>query len=167
MPAFMRLRGFATLSFLLAAVLVATTFAIAPPADAASRRQERIWNAFDVVRHQKHDRYVYGATGPNAFDCSGLIYYSYKKRAGFRNIPRTSSAQAAYMNRIPRRHMRKGDFVFFYSGSARASNVYHVGVFAGWKNGDRFIIHAPNPRKRVHRAEIWSNNWFAGTLRGA
>ena len=50
--------------------------------------------------------------------------------------------------------------VFFTSGG----RVYHVGVFAGWKNGRRTIIHAPYSGQRVHRAPIWTNGWYAGTL---
>lgn len=153
------------LPLLLVAAVVATMFAFTPAADAASRRQQRITTGMDVARHQTGDPYRYGAAGPNAFDCSGLIYYSYR-RAGFRHIPRTSGAQAHHMNRIKRSHMRRGDFVFFYSGRAAARNVYHVGVFAGWRHGHRTIIHAPYGNQRVHRERIWTNHWFPGTLRG-
>ncbi|HET6698950.1 MAG TPA: NlpC/P60 family protein, partial [Nocardioidaceae bacterium] len=98
----------ALLPLLVVAAVVASLFALTPAADAASRRQQRIVTGMDVARHQKGDPYRYGAAGPNAFDCSGLIYYSYR-RAGFRHVPRTSSAQAHFMNRIKRSHMRKGD----------------------------------------------------------
>lgn len=164
MPAILRARSALALPLLLAATLVVGTFAMAPSASAMTR-QQRIGTGMDVVRHQKGDPYRYGAAGPKRFDCSGLIYYSYHK-AGFRHVPRSSSAQARFMTRIKRSHLRRGDFVFFYDGRARARNVYHVGVFSGWHNGHRTIIHAPRPGHRVHRAPIWTHKWFAGTLRG-
>jgi cell wall-associated NlpC family hydrolase len=104
---------------------------------------------------------VYGAAGPNAFDCSGLVYYSYR-RAGFRHIPRTSSQQARHSNRIKRRHLRRGDFVFFDNGGG----VYHVGIYAGRRHGRRYVIHASRPGTPVKRDPIWTSSWFAGTLRG-
>ncbi len=116
--------------------------------------------ALNVVRNQQGDPYQYGATGPNKFDCSGLIYYSFRK-AGFSNIPRTSGDQARFADRISKKNMHKGDLMFFYDGGG----VYHVGVFSGWKNGKRQMVHAPNSGKSVNKAEPWTNQWFAGTLR--
>ena len=159
MPAILRSRSFAALSILLAAAVAAAMFAFSSSADAATRSQ-RVANALQVVKAQKGDPYVYGATGPNKFDCSGLIYYAYRK-AGFTNIPRTSSDQARAAHRIPRSQMRKGDLMFFYG----SGGVYHVGVYAGMKNGHRYLIHAPNSGERVHRARVWTDSWYAGTLR--
>ncbi|MGZ4536612.1 MAG: C40 family peptidase [Nocardioidaceae bacterium] len=152
------------LPVVLVAALLANVFATAGSAS-ASMRTQRISHAMSITRHQKGDPYSYGAHGPNRFDCSGLIYYSYRK-AGFRHIPRTASEQARHMNRIPKSHLRRGDLVFFYSGAARAGNVYHVGVYAGRVHGHRTIIHAPHSGSRVHREAIWTHKWFAGTLRG-
>jgi cell wall-associated NlpC family hydrolase len=154
----------AVLPLLLVAALLTSLFGTATAAS-ASMRTQRISHAMSITRHQEGDPYSYGAHGPNRFDCSGLIYYSFRK-AGFRHIPRTASAQARHMNRIPKRHMRRGDFVFFYSGAARSGNVYHVGVYAGRHHGHRTIIHAPHSGSRVHREAIWTHKWFAGTLRG-
>ena len=164
MPAIQRLRPMAALPVLLVAVLLASLMA-APSADAMTRKQ-RVAHGYFVVSDQRGDRYAYGADGPNRFDCSGLVYYGFRK-AGFKHIPRTSSAQARHMNRISKSGLRRGDFVFFYSGSARPGNVYHVGVFAGWSHGRRVIVHAPGSGERVKREAIWTRSWFAGTLRGA
>ena len=49
----------------------------------------------NIAAAQKGDPYSYGAAGPARFDCSGLVYYSFR-RAGFSRIPRTSSAQAGF-----------------------------------------------------------------------
>ncbi len=162
MPATLRARSFAVLPVLLVAALLGSMLT-APSASAATRKQ-RISHAFSITSDQRGDWYGYGAAGPNRFDCSGLVYFSYRK-AGFK-VPRTSSAQAAHMRRIKKSDLRRGDFVFFHSGSARAGNVYHVGVFAGWNKGRRYIIHSPRSGERVQRSVIWNNSWFAGTLRG-
>ena len=166
MPAILHARNAALLPLMLVGLLIATMLALAPSADAAaSRRQQKISTGFDVIRQQKGDPYNYGSAGPSAFDCSGLIYYSFRK-AGFKHVPRTSSQQANFMNRIGKSQLRKGDFVFFHRGSAAPGNVYHVGVFAGFKDGRRTIIHAPYGNNRVHREKIWTSQWFPGTLRG-
>lgn len=120
----------------------------------------KIRSALSIARAQKGDPYRYGAAGPNAFDCSGLVYYA-THRAGFGHVPRTSSAQARFMRKIKRSSMRPGDFVFFYDGGG----VYHVGVFTGWDNGRRQIVHAPYSGTRVRREGIWTDRWFPGTLR--
>ncbi len=158
MPATLRVRNIVMLPLLVLA-LVLGTFALGSPADAASRYKVRV--GMKVAVQQKGDPYRYGAAGPSAFDCSGLLYYSFRK-AGIRNIPRTSDAQARFAKNIRRRQMRRGDLVFFHRGG----NVYHVGLFAGWKNGSRYVVHAPYGNQRVHRERIWTNSWFPGTLRG-
>ena len=160
MPATPRMRHVAALPLLLAAALVGSLFTFAPPAEAALSRTQRSAHAFDIVRNQKGDPYRYGAAGPNAFDCSGLIYFSYRK-AGFSNVPRTSSAQARAFRPVKRSNMRKGDLVYFHNGG----NVYHAAVFAGRKDGRRMVIHASRSGTPVKRDPIWTNSWFARTLR--
>lgn len=160
MPATLRTRHVAVLPVLLAVTLLVSLVSFAAPADAATSRAQRVAHALDIVRAQMGDPYVYGASGPNAFDCSGLIYFAYRK-AGFTNIPRTSDQQADAFRRIERSNMRKGDFMFFHNGG----DVYHMGVFAGWDNGRRMIIHASRSGTPVKRDPIWTGSWFAGTLR--
>jgi cell wall-associated NlpC family hydrolase len=163
MPVLLRARTAAVLPFALVAVLLAGVFAFTPSASAMTRA-DRVGIGLDIVRHQEGDPYVYGADGPNRFDCSGLVYYSYR-HAGFRHIPRTAAAQARRMRRISKHRLHRGDLVFFYSGSARAGNVYHVGVFSGWHRGHRTMIDAPHTGSHVRREPVWGHRWFAGTLR--
>jgi cell wall-associated NlpC family hydrolase len=163
MPAIQRIRPMAALPVLLVAVLLASL--VTAPSASAMTRKQRVTNGYMVASNQRGDAYAYGADGPNRFDCSGLVAYSFRQ-AGFRHIPRTSSAQAAHMKRIRKGGLHRGDFVFFYSGSARPSNVYHVGIYAGWAHGRRIILHAPGSGERVKREAIWTRSWFAGTLRG-
>lgn len=158
MPATLRLRRCTVLPLLLM-LLLASGLSFAPPADAMTRTQ-RVSRALAIVRAQIGDPYRYGAAGPSAFDCSGLVYYSYRK-AGFTNVPRTSRQQAAAFRPVKRRNMRPGDLVFFTNGG----RVYHMGVYAGRKNGHRTIIHASRSGTPVKRDPIWTSSWFARTLR--
>ncbi|MEU0335070.1 NlpC/P60 family protein [Streptomyces sp. NPDC006193] len=96
--------------------------------------------------------YVWGATGPNAFDCSGLVQAAYRS-AGI-SLPRTTYAQIAAGRRVSRSELRPGDLVFFYSG------VSHVGIYVG---GGR-MIHAPNPSAPVRLAPV-DQMPFAGATR--
>ncbi|MEV8318756.1 NlpC/P60 family protein [Streptomyces sp. NPDC059900] len=98
--------------------------------------------------------YVWGATGPDAFDCSGLTQAAYRS-AGVA-LPRTTYAQIAEGERVPRSQLQPGDLVFFYQG------ISHVGIYVG--NGQ--MIHAPNPSAPVRLAPI-SQMPFAGASRVA
>ncbi|MFE0514440.1 NlpC/P60 family protein [Streptomyces sp. NPDC058964] len=96
--------------------------------------------------------YVWGATGPDAFDCSGLAQAAYRS-AGI-SLPRTTYAQINAGRRVSRSELRPGDLVFFYSG------ISHVGIYVG--NGQ--MIHAPNPSAPVRLAPI-DEMPFAGATR--
>lgn len=118
----------------------------------------KVLKAVNIAKRQKGDPYVYGASGPGSFDCSGLTSFAYG-RAGIK-LPRTSSAQAARARHVSRKNMRRGDLVFFHSGGS----VYHVGIYWGWNNGHRLIFDAPQPGERVGFTRIWTNSWFPGRV---
>ncbi|MFD6419655.1 NlpC/P60 family protein [Streptomyces sp. NPDC060194] len=89
-------------------------------------------SAYAIAQGQLGKPYVYGAAGPNSFDCSGLTSWSYAQ-AG-RQIPRISQAQANAGTRIySQSQLQVGDLVIFYG------DLHHVGFYAG--NGQ--ILHAP------------------------
>jgi cell wall-associated NlpC family hydrolase len=73
--------------------------------------------------------YLWGATGPDAFDCSGLVMMAY--RAAGVDIPRTSQQQWAWGPRIPAGHEQPGDLVFFAGSDGTASEPGHVGLVIG------------------------------------
>ena len=129
----------------------------AKPASVAARVKKTL----HVAERQVGDPYKYGAEGPRKFDCSGLVWFA-THRAGFDAVPRTSAEQGAYMRRIKKSHLRRGDFVFF----TEKHTVYHVGIYLGRRDGERMILHAPRPGEKVGRDPIWTTKWFAATLRG-
>ena len=85
-------------------------------------------------------KYVWGATGANTFDCSGLTYWCHKQ-IGI-SIPRTSLEQSRSGKSVSKSDLQAGDLVFFKTTSAP---VGHVGMYVG--NGQ--FIHAPNKSKPV------------------
>ena len=88
--------------------------------------------AFAAAQSKLGTPYVYGATGPSSYDCSGLTSWAYAQ-AGV-GIPRTSEAQTGAGTRIYSvSQLKVGDLVFFFN------DLHHVGLYAG--NGQ--IIHAP------------------------
>ncbi|MET9347880.1 C40 family peptidase [Streptomyces termitum] len=107
-----------------------------PPADLGGT-DARAAAAVLAARSAVGRPYVWGATGPSAFDCSGLMVWSYRQ-AGV-SLPRTSSAQRYAGRRVPLSQIRPGDLVT-YRGDAS-----HVAIYAG--NGQ--VIHAPYPGARV------------------
>lgn len=144
----------------MALALVLGLFVSTAPQAEALTVTRKVSNGLSIAKHQLGDPYAYGAAGPDRFDCSGLLYYSYR-RAGFTKFPRTSDSQARFVRRVKRANLRPGDFVFFHNGG----DVYHAAIFAGRKDGHVVILHSPNSGGRVSYTRPWSNSWFGGTLR--
>lgn len=150
------------LPLLLASLAFASTAVEPSSAEAGTKltRAEKIEKAYRIASRQIGDRYRYGATGPDRFDCSGLTYFAYQ-RAGFRGLPRTSSAQYEFVRKIRKRNLRKGDLLFFHDGG----KVYHVAIFIRRKEGRVKVLHAPSSGTRVKREFAWTTKFYAGTLR--
>ncbi|MEK8071242.1 NlpC/P60 family protein [Rhodococcus sp. EXRC-4A-4] len=74
--------------------------------------------------------YVWGGTGPDGFDCSGLVVWAYKQVG--KTLPRSSQAQAAGGTPVDQKDLQPGDVVLFYP------DISHVGIYAG--NGN--VLHA-------------------------
>ncbi|MEV0439173.1 NlpC/P60 family protein [Streptomyces spectabilis] len=126
----------------------------AAPTGAAKAPNARAARAVSYAYKALGSPYVWGATGPNAFDCSGLTQAAY--RAAGVSLPRTTYAQIDAGRRVGRSELQPGDLVFFYSG------ISHVGLYVG----DGQMIHAPNPSAPVRLAPI-DQMPFAGAARVA
>jgi cell wall-associated NlpC family hydrolase len=127
----------------------------APKAHAALMTKAKAETAVDWARSRKGSPYSYGADGPHRFDCSGLTRWVYGKVGKY--LPHSSSAQVSKTKRISRVNRRRGDLVFFYSGSG----VYHVSIYAG----HGYVWHASQPGVPVKRAKIWTSQVFYGRLK--
>ncbi|WP_434600505.1 NlpC/P60 family protein [Streptomyces sp. A5-4] len=126
----------------------------APRGDAATAPNARAAQAVSFARSALGAPYVWGATGPSSFDCSGLTQAAW--RAAGVSLPRTTYTQINAGNRIQRSQLAPGDLVFFYSG------ISHVGLYIG----DGQMIHAPRPGAPVRMAPI-DQMPFAGASRPA
>ncbi|MFJ8583372.1 NlpC/P60 family protein [Streptomyces sp. NPDC093595] len=94
---------------------------------------ERAAAAVRAARSAVGRPYVWGANGPDGFDCSGLMQWSYAQ-AGV-SLPRTSQAQRDAGRHVPLSEARPGDLVTYRSDAS------HVGMYMG--NGQ--VVHAPYP----------------------
>ncbi|WP_327177546.1 C40 family peptidase [Streptomyces sp. NBC_01335] len=130
-----------------------TTGTGAPSGTAAapnSRAAEAVAFAYGAIGKP----YVWGATGPSAYDCSGLTQAAW--RAAGVSLPRTTYTQINAGQRVSRSQLAPGDLVFFYSG------ISHVGLYVG----DGKMIHAPRPGAPIRVAPI-DEMPFAGATRVA
>ena len=88
-------------------------------------------------------RYVWGATGPKTFDCSGFTMKVFRK-AGI-NLPRVSRSQAKVGAKVAFNDLERGDMVFFDTEKRRTGKVNHVGIYLE----DGKFIHASSGNKKV------------------
>jgi len=93
--------------------------------------------------------YVYAAAGPNAYDCSGLVLYVFRKFG--LSLPHNSNSQQRYGRAVSAAAARPGDLVFFRYSSGYA---YHVGIYAG----GGYMYDAPHSGSTVGKHRIWSSS---------
>ena len=99
------------------------------------------------------DRYVFGATGPSRFDCSGLVQWAYRQ-AGIGTTHYTGTLWNDYRH-IPESQLRPGDLVFFYR------DHHHVGIYIG--NG--LMVNAPHTGDVVRIASVSGHGHYSGAVR--
>ncbi|MFT3832641.1 MAG: C40 family peptidase [Micropruina sp.] len=122
-----------------AAVVTPTTTSTTtttPPKQTKAQKLQAKANA--VIKAAKSrvakGQYRWGASGPNNFDCSGLMIWSFRK-VGIK-LPHSSRAQSKKGVKVAKKNLKPGDLVFFYSP------VSHVALYIG----DGKIVHARNTR---------------------
>lgn len=105
----------------------------------------RAKKAIAYARSQLGKPYVWGAQGPDSFDCSGLTSQAWQ-HAGV-SVPRTSQQQWAQLQRVSAQSMRPGDLVIYFPDAT------HVGIYVG---GGK-VVHAPRPGTSVTVAPVGRN----------
>ena len=98
--------------------------------------------------------YVWGAQGPNSFDCSGFTYYVYKNAVGI-TLPRVSTQQSQYGTTVSKSNLKAGDLIFFDTSGPNNGAVSHVGIYVG--NGQ--MIHASSSQKKIVQVSIENSYW--------
>jgi cell wall-associated NlpC family hydrolase len=136
---------------------------------AAAAPNATVQTAINFAEGQLGKPYLFGGTGPAAFDCSGLVMMAY--RAANVNIPRTSQEQWAQLPHVPAAKAEPGDLVFFAGADGTVKAPGHVGLVVGKHTmieayGTGFAIRvsqfgtaqsAPGDTKVVGFARPWSN----------
>ncbi|HEX6754562.1 MAG TPA: C40 family peptidase [Mycobacteriales bacterium] len=147
---------------------VAVTAAVASPAAVEQSRYRSdvaaAANAVEVALRfalaQVGKPYVWGAAGPDAYDCSGLTQSAYAA-AGVA-LPRTSREQALVGTPVALADLQPGDLVFWAHDPADLATVHHVALYAG----DGLIVQAPQPGEVVEVTRLWLDG-YAGAVRVA
>jgi cell wall-associated NlpC family hydrolase len=101
-----------------------------------------------AAREHLGEKYVYGATGPDSWDCSGLTSTLWRAVGGAKEIPRTSRQQQAWAWPLTKDDARPGDLVFF------GEPVTHVAFY----QGDGRILDASSSKGMVVERAIWSSD---------
>ncbi len=110
-----------------------------------------------IAEASKHKgaRYVFGASGPRTFDCSGYTMYVYRKSIG-KKLPHKANLQQRYGKAVSKSKARPGDLLVFRSGSYGT----HVGIYAG--GGTMWA--SPRAGKTVNKQKIYSKNYVVRRL---
>lgn len=140
-------------STLLLAALSATGLFAPTPARATTIGQRVVYEA---SRHQGQP-YVYGATGPTRFDCSGFTLYVFSRFG--KRLPHNSAQQytATGVRHIAKSSRALGDLIFMRNSSGR---ITHVGIYAG---SNRWWV-APKSGERVKLQTLYSSNYSVGRV---
>jgi hypothetical protein len=110
---------------------------------------------------KRHCRYKYGSAGPNTFDCSGLVYFSFKSNGI--TLTRSSKDQYHFGKKVSTADIMKGDLVFF----KRGKTVGHVGlVIETLPDGAYKFIHASNAKNGI-RIDVSTRPGYFNTFVGA
>ncbi|MFI1532891.1 NlpC/P60 family protein [Streptomyces anandii] len=116
------------------------------PETAASAYERKAAKALEFARAQLGKPCVWGATGPDSYDCSSLAQAAWRV-AGV-ELPRSASQQTGSGTPIELSDLRPGDLVFFYADAS------HVGIYGG----NSAMVHAPGPGAPIREESVF----FAG-----
>lgn len=110
----------------------------------------------DFAKDQLGKPYVWGAAGPNSFDCSGFTLYVYSKFG--KSLPHNSAAQSNSGTTVSKGDIIPGDLLFFKTGGSSVIN--HVGIYIG---NDQFI-HGSSGRGSVYISDLSEYTKYAGVF---
>ncbi|WP_019610441.1 C40 family peptidase [Nocardiopsis sp. CNS-639] len=120
-----------------------------------SLSRSTVEDAIDAAESKKGTPYRWGGTGPNGFDCSGLVQWAYKQ-AGV-DLPRIAHDQVGAGTRVSYSNARRGDILYWADSGGYA---YHVAIYLG----DGRMIDAPNSGDHVRERDVHKHG-LAGAVR--
>ncbi len=148
-----------------------TVSAVGAPAPAASASgvgsvsgagsfltQAQLTTVLQAALSRRGMPYVWGAAGPRAFDCSGLVQWSFAQ-AGI-ILPRVAADQALAGPAVPVSRLAPGDLLFYHTDPTDPGYISHVAIYLG--NG--WMIQAPQPGMTVEVVPVDLGSQFAGAI---
>lgn len=125
-----------------------------PQEDAASAQAKKV---LSLAEDQLGKKYVYGATGPSQFDCSGFTQYVFKKAAGV-SLKRTAQQQGydTRFEKISASKLQIGDLVFFNTNDTDSDECDHVGIYLGSAK----FVHASSAGGKVIVSSLASGYYY-------
>ena len=142
-----------------AGATASTGAAGAGPATAPAAATATLDTVLEAAMSRKGMPYVWGANGPNAFDCSGLVQWSFAQ-AGI-EMPRVAADQARSGPAVPVSQLEPGDLLFYHTDPTAPDYISHVAIYLG--NG--WMIQAPAPGEDVEVVPADFGSEFAGAVR--
>jgi len=137
-----------------------TSAGVAPAAaDGAGMTTTQLTTALRAAESRKGLPYVWGASGPTSFDCSGLVQWSFAQ-AGV-SMPRVAADQARTGLAVPVSQLEPGDLLFYHTDPTDPGYISHVAIYLG--NG--WMIQAPQPGMNVQVVPADFGSQFAGAIR--
>jgi cell wall-associated NlpC family hydrolase len=130
-----------------------------PPTDSPSGIAAQ---AVELARSRIGAPYVPGAAGPNAFDCSGLVYWVYSQFG--LAVPRSTQEQLEWATPVEMSQLQPGDIVFFENTSSSSDRISHVGIYVG-SGGVVMAVNNGDIVREVPLAEPYWSDHFAGAGR--
>lgn len=124
--------------------------------NASSSQNSKAKKVVELAHKQLGKPYVWGSSGPNSFDCSGLTSYVYKHASNIK-LPRTSREQSHVGKTVSKSNLKEGDLVFFSSNGGKS--ITHVGVYIG----NSKMIHSPKPGQKV-RIDNINSSYYSRTF---
>jgi cell wall-associated NlpC family hydrolase len=139
--------------------LVSSAPAGAGSANAPAAPAVAVGTMLSAAMSRKGLPYVWGASGPASFDCSGLVQWSFA-RAGI-VMPRVAADQARTGPAVPVSQLEPGDLLFYHTDPTAPGYISHVAIYLG--NG--LLIQAPEPGLDVQVVPVYFGSEFAGAIR--
>lgn len=119
-----------------------------PKRKTASNKEKLMRQAIlDTAFSQMGIKYIYGANGNGAYDCSSFVQYVYKKSLSI-NLPRVSNDQANTGQKVSMKQLKAGDLVAF--DTLNKGRISHIGIYIG----NNEFIHASSGYKKVVISEL-------------
>lgn len=131
----------------------------AGPATAASASTPQLNAMLAAAMSRQGKPYVWGGNGPNVFDCSGLVKWSFAQ-AGI-VMPRVAADQALAGPAVPVSQLQPGDLLFYHTDATAPNYISHVAIYIG----KGWMIQAPEPGKNVEVVPADLGSEFAGAIR--